>query len=203
MRPCLFAVHGNSRQMRRKRIETIAELEPIIGFLASVFDFEWMVRRAILALSASPTAVIKVWFRSKHGLDDYKEAWVQFVDKPPQGIPFLLRNYDKSKHVEWSVLKDAFEQRHPLVHGINGFLEDDVAKFNIQLFLTASEIMESILQANGKSAFKTIPVRRAKTNDDDSARKTLAANRKISQKRHSRIAQRVNKAKNSKSHTIA
>ena len=185
----------NSREAHRKRIEAVAELEPSIAFLASVFDFEWMVRRAILTLSESPTAVIKVSLRKRHGLDEYKEAWVRFVDKPTQGLPFLLRNYDKSKHIEWSVLKAAFEQRHPLVHGINGFMKDDVAQFNTQLFLTASEIIESILNNEGKTAFNTINPRRIKTDEDVTARQVAFKNRVVSEKRNLRIAKRVEKSK--------
>ena len=198
-KPCLFSVHGNSREIRRKRIEAVAEQEPCLGFLAAVFDFEWMARRAILALSDSPTAMIKVWFADghKHGIATYANGWKEFVLKSGKlaGLPFLLRHEVPEKPVEWSSLKDAFEQRHPLVHGFKGFMEDDVAFFNMRLFLDASDVIEVILRKNGCSAFDAIKNRRLKTEADESARKTVANNRRKTAELHARVTKRVAKSK--------
>ena len=197
--PCLFSVHGNSREMRRKRIESVAEHEPCLGFLAAVFDFEWMARRAILALSNSPTAMIRVWFadRHKHGIAAYANGWKEFVrtSRKMAGLPFLLRHEVPEKPVEWSSLKDAFEQRHPLVHGFKGFIEDKVAVFNMTMFLDASDVIETILRNNGCSAFDTIKNRKSKTEEDESARKIVANSLKRSNELHSRVMKRVAKSK--------
>lgn len=196
-RVCLFSVHSNSREMRRKRIEAVAKQEPCLGFLAAVFDFEWMARRAILALSETPTATIKIWFSGKHGIDAYKDGWKEFVVKQKKmlSLPFLLRHEVPGKTIDWSLLKDAFEQRHPLVHGFKGFIEDDVAFFNTRLFLNASDVIEEILRKTGASAFATIKNRRAKTDADESAREAVANNRAKMDELNARVTKRVAKSK--------
>ena len=194
-RHSLFAVRGNSRETRRERIEAVAKAEPSIGFLAAVFDFEWMMRRAILALSIRPTAEIKVWLAKRHGLDDYKKAWKEFVHTRSDGeYPSLYALVTKGCNtppVDWAALKDAFEQRHLLVHGSRGFIEDDMAQLNMGLFLDASKTIESFLNLKGKSAFKTIPNRRTNTLKNVAERTYVANNRKNEDMRYARVKKRA------------
>ena len=153
----LFAVNGNSRESRRARIEAVAMLEPSLGFLAAVFDFEWMVRRAILALSACPTPFIRSFFEKKHGWNSYKEAWSVFVmggkNRSGQKLEDILT---QKANINNQTISDAFGLRHPLVHGANGFIPDDVARHNMDLLLTASDALERHLSENEQTAFKTL-----------------------------------------------
>lgn len=155
--PCLFAVNGNSRELRRKRIEAVAESEPSLGFLAAVFDFEWMVRRAILALSACPTPFIRLHFERKHGWGAYTEAWSLFVMGGKKRSAHNLEGILAQKaNIKNQAISDAFALRHPLVHGANGFISDDVARQNMYLLLSASDALEKHLNENGQTAFRTL-----------------------------------------------
>ena len=152
---CLFAVNGTGREVRRRRIAAIAALEPSIGFIVSVFDFEWMIRRAILALSGVPTPEIKKYFKGRHGLDAYKDAWTRFVyrTKRYDRLPAI---FDKECRIPWCLVKQAFEARHPIVHGSNGFIKDDDAIEKMNCLLNASDAIEDYLKKFGKTAFERI-----------------------------------------------
>lgn len=158
--PCLFSVHGNSREMRRKRIETVAEQEPCLGFLAAVFDFEWMARRAILALSRCPAPFIRKYFEKKHGLNAYKEAWdiflVKACPKLKQHFETVIASASQNVAENWNAITDAFALRHALVHGANGFIGDGVADCHMKVLLSASDNLEQFLNSNGTTVFKNI-----------------------------------------------
>ena len=145
----LFAVNGNSRETRRRRIEAVARLEPSIGFLAAVFDFEWMVRRTILALSACPTPLIRKHFEKKHGWSSYEEAWQLYVRGGKKQHTPSLEQVLTDKGISKRSISDAFGLRHPLVHGANGFIADNVALFNMNLLLSASDVLEMLLKSKG------------------------------------------------------
>lgn len=157
---CLFSVHGNSREMRRKRIETVAEQEPCLGFLAAVFDFEWMLRRAILALCDFPSPFIRKQMNRIHGTDGLKNSWDMFVCsgniKRNKSLDIVLRDGTENVSVDWGDVCTAFKARHPIVHGDNGFIRDDDAKKHMQALLDASNIIEAHLRKFGKTAFDRI-----------------------------------------------
>ena len=157
---CLFAVTGNSRESRHRRIEAVARLEPSIGFLAAVFDFEWMVRRTILALSACPTPLIRAHFEKKHGWSSYEEAWQSYVRGGKKQHTPSLEQVLTDKGISRKAISDAFGLRHPLVHGANGFIADDMALFNMNLLLSASDALEMLLKSKGLTAFQ--PIKRMK-----------------------------------------
>ncbi len=187
---CLFAVQGNSRQTRRERIEAIAELEPSIAFLAAVFNFEWMIRRAILALSAHPTPDIRTYLKKEHGWETYKKAWKQFV-KLENGPATLIDAIvaDSSQRIAIaSAISDALKARHPLVHGANGFIPDEIAKYNMELLLAASDALEKTLETYGgkwNTAFMIIRriTRKSATKDAVAQRKQSRKSRVEHEKR--------------------
>lgn len=162
--PCLFSVHGNSREMRRKRIESVAEHEPCLGFLAAVFDFEWMARRAILALSDFPSPFTRKQMNRIHGTEGLKNAWDMFVcsgnTKRNKTLDLVLRDGTETVSVDWGIVCTAFKARHPIVHGDNGFIRDDDAKKHMHALLDASDILEVHLRKFGKTAFDRIEHRR-------------------------------------------
>ncbi len=181
---CLFAVQGNSRQTRRERIEAIAELEPSIAFLAAVFDFEWMVRRAILALSACPTPDIRAYLKKEHGWETYKKAWKRFVklENGPTTLIDAIVSDSSQRNAVASAISDAFKARHPLVHGANGFIPDDIAKYNMKLLLGTSDALEKTLATYGGKWNTAFMVLRRVTRK--SALKDALAQRKKSRKTH-------------------
>lgn len=150
----LFAVNGNSRDSRRKRICRIAEIEPCVGFLAAVFDFEWMVRRTILALSIEPTQEIKKQMLSMHGCDKFKKAWKDLVVLEDRKLNEIILN--------WADVVAAFKARHPIVHGTHGFIMDEEAISHMNNLLKASDSLENYLGSQGKTAFERIVRRRSR-----------------------------------------
>lgn len=176
-RTCLFSVHGNSREMRRKRIEAIAEQEPCLGFLAAVFDFEWMVRRSILALSDFPSPFVRRQMTRIHGTDGFKNAWDLFVcsgnTRKNKSLDVVFRDGTATCSVDWSGVCAAFKARHPIVHGDNGFIRDEDAKKHMHALLDASGILEDHLHKFGKTVFGRIEHRRW---PDGKSRKTHKTN---------------------------
>lgn len=199
VKPCLFSVNGDSRQMRRDRIEEIAKLEPSVGFLAAVFDFEWMARRAILALSACPTPVIRKYFEKTHGLNAYKDAWDLFVSRQCVFIKESLvdvvnRNNARGNEL-WAAISDAFGMRHPIVHGANGFIKDEHSDFNRLALLDASDALEAFLVKHGKTAFEKVKRARCQFTGM-SGKGLLKDSRKKRGKRESQVQERVDRSKN-------
>ncbi len=150
-RIALFSVSGNSRTMRRERIEAVAKIEPSLGFLAAIFDFEWMVRRALLALSDSPTPDIRASLEKEHGWKAYQDAWRRFVkrDKGPATLIDAIVTDPSQRRIISGAIADAFKARHPIVHGANGFIKDEIATFNKDLLLSASDELEKTIAKFG------------------------------------------------------
>lgn len=163
-KPCLFAVHGNTRETRRSRIEAVAELEPSIGFLAAVFDFEWMARRAIVALSNFPSPFIRKEMRRIHGAEGLKNAWDLFVcsgnTKKHKPLDQVLHDGDGKSSADWGAVCAAFKARHPIVHGANGFIDEEDAKKHKNILLNASDVLEAYLNRLKKTAFDRIDRRK-------------------------------------------
>jgi hypothetical protein len=103
--------------------------------LAAV-DFEWTVRRAIIALGTNSNRLIRdeVLNRS-HGADDYKD---------------------------WKFLKEeAFLLRHQVIHGVRGMPSSKKTHKCVEAFLGASQAIGSYAYSNHSPLFgKRLSVRR-------------------------------------------
>jgi len=65
---------------RHRKIRSFLKTESVIAVLLGAADFEWTVRRAIIALGHSPNVDIREHtLLGCHGLDAYKAAWKEEV----------------------------------------------------------------------------------------------------------------------------
>lgn len=149
---------GDSQQARHARIRGFLSAgEPVIAVILAAADFEWTVRRGILALGQSPNADIRSGvLASCSGLDRYKDAWKTEV-KPRfgKGLPDIVAG--------WDGFKKAFELRHRLVHGVAGTTGLDYATERVGTVLQASADVAAFGAANAIDLFSRLPVRKRKT----------------------------------------
>lgn len=123
---------------RQDKIKKYIESDIVVALLLASADFEWTVRRAILALGSSPTKIIRKEVLIKcHGLDDYKSAWKkeikQYLDK------------DKYRNLvevvpDWNFFKtEAYPLRHKLIHGVIGATGNKYTLKRVESILNASK----------------------------------------------------------------
>ena len=66
---------SDSLEGRQDLIRSYVGKQAPLGTLLSVIDFEWTVRRAIIALGDQPTKAIREDIERCSGLQAYKEKW--------------------------------------------------------------------------------------------------------------------------------
>lgn len=117
-----------------KRHSKIRSYEPFVGVILAAVDFEWTVRRAILALGKSPTKQIRESVLNNcSGLEKYKNAWKMEVK------PFTGKTLTEVVP-EWQFFKEqAYPLRHRLVHGVSGSVTKAYAESRIESILNASK----------------------------------------------------------------
>lgn len=101
-------------QKRREKILSFRGEDLSIGFLLAAIEFEWTLRRAILALGTSPNPLVSEELNKNkgRGLEGLKEAWKAEV-KPRFG-----KQLDEVVK-DWAGVKNpASKLRAKLVHGI-------------------------------------------------------------------------------------
>jgi len=131
----------------------LANRENVIAVLLAAADFEWTVRRAILALGTSPNADIRSKVLSRcSGLEKYKEAWTREV-KQQRGkcLKEVVSNWDE--------FKEAYKLRHTLVHGVAGTTGRDYAEVRINRILAASAAVCAYSLDQGIDLYSRLPVR--------------------------------------------
>lgn len=153
-----FLVSDSQPERHSKITEFLKVGEPVIAMLLAAADFEWTVRRAILALGSSPNADIRSGVLARcTGLDKYKEAWNKEVKKRfGKGLPEVVSH--------WGNFKTAFDLRHRLVHGIAGTTGIQYAEKRVLTILQASRQIAEFGSAQQIDVFSRLPVRkRSKT----------------------------------------
>lgn len=151
-----FLVSDTQGERHAKIRRFLEEREWFIAALLSSADFEWTVRRGILALGQSPTVVIRETTLARcTGLEKYKEAWKLEV-KPQRGhgLPEVIG--------DWEAFQRAFKLRHTLVHGIRGTVELSYAVERVVRILKASEAVVTYAQTHNVNLYQRLPVRRQK-----------------------------------------
>lgn len=140
---------------RQQRIRSFDNNDVFIGVLLATMDFEWTLRRAIIALGYQKNSTIRDQILANcSGIDRYKEAWKQQV-KPRQGatLPSIIPN--------WEFLKNqAFPLRHRLVHGIKTTTGVQYARDRRDCLLDASEAVVDFSATKGVDLYARLPVRR-------------------------------------------
>jgi len=148
---------GDSRHARHARIRGFfAAGEPVSAVILAASDFEWTVRRAVLAMGTSPNADIRASVLARcSGLDKYRDAWkAEVKQRFGKGLPEVI--------VDWEGFKKAFELRHQLVHGVTGTTGLNYATARVDSVLKASADVAAFGAANAIDLFARLPVRKRK-----------------------------------------
>ena len=129
---------NDTQENRHKFIRSFLK-EPTapISVLLAAIDFEWTLKRAILAFGTSPTKELRKAFKTVYGLPRSKDKWKEEVQ------PRLGCSIDKAVP-QWSQVHDAFEVRDKIVHGASVPVTPEHASPHVNLILRASESLEKL-----------------------------------------------------------
>ena len=153
----MFLVNDTKGERRKKITGFLDSGEPAVAVLLAAANFEWTVRRTIIALGKSPTARFTEEngiFRHCSGLKKYEKVWEkEFFPSPLERLPDVIRN--------WVFFRDkAYPLRHKLIHGAQGTTGQDYAKDRVEAMLAASEGLIECGQRYGVDVFQKIKIRR-------------------------------------------
>lgn len=147
---------SDSQAHRHERIRSfLTDDSATVAVILAAIDFEWSVRRSILALGSSPTKHIReVVFAGFHGgYANYADAWKQEVavwlnKSLAQAIPHWSRLANK---------KDgAVRLRGQIVHGAQVSVSADFARPRVEDWLAASTLLEALAHEHKTSLYKRI-----------------------------------------------
>ncbi len=151
----MFFVSDSQAERHRRIRALLTEESATIAVILAAIDFEWSIRRAILALGSSPTKHIRevVFARFHGGYDNYADAWKQEVavwlkQSLPQAIPHWSRLANKQD--------GAVRLRGQIVHGAQVSVSVDFATPRVEDWLSASTLLESLANKHKTSLYKRI-----------------------------------------------
>jgi hypothetical protein len=134
-------------EARRAKIEAFLTKEhSAVAVIMAAANFEWTLRRAILALGMKPTAALRKEIEKTSSLENYKKVWKQSVSsKTAKSLPSIITN--------WASLKEAYQLRNELVHGNEGTTGMLYAKKRVVVLLLASEAINSYVISREAAIF--------------------------------------------------
>ncbi|QKK08985.1 MAG: hypothetical protein HND58_12985 [Planctomycetota bacterium] len=148
---------SDSQSDRHTRIRTFKGQEASIGALLATIDFEWTVRRAVLACGTSPNSTIRNEVLQRcSGIDAYRDAWKsEVVPRFGKPLPTVVTN--------WSYIKtQAFPFRHRVVHGVRGASGAKYSNDRRDALLRASVDVVEFASTQNIELYGRLPVRRKK-----------------------------------------
>lgn len=146
---------NDTQENRHKFIEGFLNEEtlPIAVLLAAV-DFEWTLRRAILALGMSPTKHIhEVVLNRVSGLWTYSKKW-------DAEVKARLHLSLQDVVPDWDGLVNAFRLRGELVHGASGTVKSETGKTVVDRVLAASKALETYAIQHDNTLYRRIDRRK-------------------------------------------
>ena len=140
-------------QSRERKLRRFIKSDASIGLIFAVINFEWILRRAIIALGSSSNAEVRTTLgNTAGGMKGYREVWNKEVyPKTKQRIHEFVP--------EWPKLKKAIHMRNLLVHGVESCSWDRAAE-NAITVLRASKSLIQFCNDNGVDVFQRLPARR-------------------------------------------
>jgi hypothetical protein len=142
----------DSNATREIRIKQFLSEDASLSVLLAVINFEWTVRRAIIALGTSPNVTVRARLKQAHGLGKYKDAWkVEVYPRFNVRLPDIVQN--------WNDLNSSFNLRHKLVHGVTSCGEDYATERALWA-LTSTNYIRDFCLSNGIDLDKRLPVRK-------------------------------------------
>lgn len=147
---------SDSQVARHDRIRSFVTVEnSAIAVILAAIDFEWSMRRSILAMGTSPTKHIRevVFAEFNGGYQNYADAWKKEV------APWLGHSLAQTIP-HWSRLaskKDgAVRLRGQIVHGAQVAVSADYARPRVEDWLHASVLLEKLAIQHKTSLYKRI-----------------------------------------------
>lgn len=143
---------------RRTKILRVASKDVELGFLLTVFNFEWFLRRMILVFSKCPTIVIRARLAKCHGFWSYCEMWDECVCKFDGRIcPMTeILGLPSKLQADQNIIKQYCDRRHVLVHGARGGIGFAAALCGISRLLKATEALIEFAQKHDKDLFHSL-----------------------------------------------
>ena len=156
---------SDKRNKRRKTIFGYAHFDPGMGVVLAAMDFEWTCRRAILALSKTPTTILyEKYFKGYTTSKKLNEAWDSEVLPYLQPKCSLDEVVCKNGIILQQVL-DAMQCRNVVVHGTESRVSAQECRWAVCLLEYACDNVATFVheQGDGKDIFKRISRARTKT----------------------------------------
>ena len=142
---------------RQKLIRSYSGKNITLGVLLSVVDFEWTVRRAIIALGFEPTKHIRKSIDRCSGPTAYKKAWGKHV------FPYRAKQLN-SVVPDWDFLsKQSFILRHKIAHGVQVTADEKYAAERRDCALEASKAIVEYSNSCGIDLYSKLPIRKKLT----------------------------------------
>ena len=162
----MFLVSDGNRANRRKLIEQVAGEDRVIKVLLAAIDFEWTLRRTVMALGYSPTKQLaeKMSKREFRHFDGIKKLWKdEVVGHLGKGTPTLAQVIDTTAKMPTDArgnapacLQKAREFRNNIVHGNQGSCGKEYGELQADVFFAASDALAAFAMKHKKHIFKAI-----------------------------------------------
>jgi len=152
---------NDTREGRKNEISGyIKEGNQCVAVLLATADFEWTIRRAIMALCPLPTSIVKEFIlRNCSGPDSYGKVWNDLIANN-KGLNFPKYSQDSlrlSKLIpHWVFFKKAYDLRHKIIHGVQGTTGLSFANNQVQYILDATDIIIDFCTLNGVDLYKNL-----------------------------------------------
>ena len=152
---------SDSVSERHERTIKFLEKEPAIAVLHAAAHFEWVLRRAIIALGHSPNTVIRADLKKNYGLENYQKIWQKEVSSHNPSIKALA-----SEIQNWYYFRTkAFKLRDKLIHGVSPCTRE-YAEPRVKSILQAAQDVIEVCKRQNYDINTKLPIRRKSKNTD-------------------------------------
>lgn len=153
---------SDKRNKRRKTIMGNAHFDPGLGVILAAMDFEWTCRRAIVALSETPTATLyERFFNHYTSMKKLIKAWQDEV-MPHLQHKCSLNDVVCRNGISTEQVKDAMQCRNVIVHGTESRTFAKECRWAVCVLENACDNVAAFVEAQGKTIFTRIARSRPK-----------------------------------------
>lgn len=149
---------SDKRNKRRKTILGYAHFDPGLGVVLAAMDFEWTCRKAIVALSGTPTVTLYERFFNRYiSLKKLTEAWNVEV-MPNLAHKCSLNDVVCTNGIKRKQVLDAMKCRNVVVHGTESRVFAQECRWAVCVLEDACDNVAAFVEAQGggKTIFKRI-----------------------------------------------
>mmetsp|Transcript_3812 Transcript_3812/g.24107 ORF Transcript_3812/g.24107 Transcript_3812/m.24107 type:complete len:232 (+) Transcript_3812:4432-5127(+) len=145
---------SEGKEERERKILECASTDPWLALVISVIHFEWNVRRACIALSKEPNAIVRMQLKGSPGLPKLSSKWEEILDDGS------LQNLLGAN--SWREMMGAYKTRNRLVHG-EGSSDPHFARDQVTVVLDAAEKVRVYAENAGANLYRRLQVRKLST----------------------------------------